>query len=435
MSNQPMDLRRSFQAVRRHKTLMGVTIAIGLLGGAAYGSVNPPMLTSEALVVLPASVPAMATEVVVAGSTPVLAGALPDVSPAMSVTALRDQVAVTSETANVLKISAEGGSPAQAEGNTNAVANSFISYVGSSESPVGRVVARMLAPATTANGTSPVLHRIIFGAVGAIFGLLAGYLIAVARMRGNRKLRLRDDIANSIGVPVLASVPASRPSSAADWAKLLNTYEPAPVHAWRLRKALQQLALAGVHLTGGQDNGTSSSLSVISLAGDPGALALGPQLAVFAASLGIPTVLIVGPQQDPNLTATLRAACAGWQQQSLAGRAGMLRTAITDDRNAGGYPDALLSVVVGVVDGDRPDVGTTMRATATVIGVTAGEVTADQLARVAVAAATDDRDIAGFLVANPDPIDNTTGRIPQLLRFPQQAMPTRLTGKVTEATR
>ena len=36
----------------------------------------------------------------------------------------------------------------------------------------------------------------------------------------------------------------------------------------------------------------------------PGAVAVGPQLATFAASLGIPTALVVGPQQDATVTAT-----------------------------------------------------------------------------------------------------------------------------------
>ncbi|MBO0883943.1 MAG: hypothetical protein J2P17_27145, partial [Mycobacterium sp.] len=239
-------------------------------------------------------------------------------------------------------------------------------------------------------------------------------------------------IADSIGVPVLASVPTAHPSSAGDWAKLLGSYEPSPVYAWRLRKALQQLSLSGVHLTGGRDNGKGSSVSVISLAGDRGALALGPQFAVFAASLGIPTALVIGPQDDPNFTATLRTACAEWQQ-SAALRGSMLRVVVTDDPNFAGYPGAMLTVVVSVVDADNPEVAATLRTTATVIGVSASTVTAEQLARVAVSAAAEHREIAGFLVANPDPIDHTTGRIPQLVRLPQQVAPTRVTGIVTEA--
>ncbi|MBO0883944.1 MAG: hypothetical protein J2P17_27150, partial [Mycobacterium sp.] len=188
MNSQPMNLRWAFQVVRRNKTLIGVAVAIGLLSGAAYGSVNPPMLTAQALVVLPSSAPPMPTEVVIASSVPVLSGALPDASPAMSVSALRSKVQVASQTNNILQITAEGATAAQAEGNANAVANSYISYVGSSESPIGRVVAHMLAPANTATGTSPLVHRIAFGGVGAFIGFVIGFIVAAARSRRNRRL-------------------------------------------------------------------------------------------------------------------------------------------------------------------------------------------------------------------------------------------------------
>ena len=436
MSQQSMNLRGSAQIVRRYKTLVGVAVAVGLIGGAGYGSLNPPRLASEAFVVLPISALAMPTEVVIAQSTPVLTGALPNVSPAMSVEALRSMVQVSSQTANIVQISVGGATGAQAVGNANAVANSYVHYVSTPGSPVGRLSARVLSPAQTATGTSPLVHRITFAIVGMLAGLVVGYIIALARARKSRgsRLRLRDEIANSIGLPVLASLPVGRPSSPVDWGKLLSTYEPGPVYAWRLRKALQQLALAGVHMTGGRDDGRGSSVAVVSLASDPGALALGPQLAVFASSLGIPTALIVGPHQEPNLTAALQTACAELKQQQPGHP--QLQTVVADKLDAGAYPGALLAVVVGVADPDKPEVAAMMRTTATVIGVTAGGVTADQLARVAVSIAADDRDVAGILVANPDPVDQTTGRMPQLVRMtPQQVIPTRVTGKVTEAKR
>lgn len=432
MSQQSLNLRSSAQIVRKYKTLIAVAAIVGLIGGAGYGSLNPPKLTGEALVVLPISALAMPTEVVVAQSNPVLTLALPNVSPSMSQAALRSMVHVSSQTDNILQFSVEGSTAAQAESNANAVADSYVAYVSSPGSPVGRLSARILSPAEAATGTSPLVHRITFAIIGMLAGLVVGYIIALARGRNNRgsRLRLRDEIANSIGLPVLASLPVSRPSSAVDWGKLLSTYEPGPVHAWRLRKALQQLALAGVHMTGGREG---SSVAVVSLANDPGALALGPQLAVFASSLGIPTALIVGPHQEPNLTAALQTACAELKQSPGHPQ---LQTVVTDTLDAGAYPGALLAVVVGIADPDKPEVAAMMRTTATVIGVTAGGVTADQLARVAVSIAADDRDVTGILVANPDPVDQTTGRIPQLVRMvPQQVMPTRITGRVTEAKR
>ena len=91
MSQQALDLRRSMQIVRRHKILVGIVVALGILAGAAYAVLKPPMLTSTALVALPVSQsvqpatstggtdPFTATQEVVAGSYPGAPGALPDV--------------------------------------------------------------------------------------------------------------------------------------------------------------------------------------------------------------------------------------------------------------------------------------------------------------------------------------------------------------------
>ena len=55
MSQQALDLRRSIQIVRRHRLLVGVFVVLGILLGCAYSVLNPPMLTSSALVVFPQS--------------------------------------------------------------------------------------------------------------------------------------------------------------------------------------------------------------------------------------------------------------------------------------------------------------------------------------------------------------------------------------------
>jgi hypothetical protein len=88
---------------------------------------------------------------------------------------------------------------------------------------------------------------------------------------------------------------------------------------------------------------------------------------------------------------------------------------------------ATLTVIIAVVDGMAPEVADTTRGATTVLAVSAGAVTADQLARVAVNAADDRRDIAGIIVADPDPADHTTGRAPQPARPTRHRRPTRLT--------
>ncbi len=97
-----------------------------------------------------------------------------------------------------------------------------------------------------------------------------------------------------------------------------------------------------------------------------------------------------------------------------------------------GAPDAALTVVVAVVDGQNPQVADTTRTTATVLGVSAGAVTAEQVARIAASAAAVGRDITGILVADPDPDDHTTGRLPQLARPAHRKGPTRMTGTKAE---
>jgi capsular polysaccharide biosynthesis protein len=446
MSQQALDLRRSVQIVRRHKILVGIVVALGILGGAAYAVLKPPMLTSTALVALPQSTqtaepvatttsgtdPFTATQEVIAGTYQVLVNALPDVRPAMSAEQLRHDVQVGSPAPDIISISAKGKNAADAEATANAVASSYVAYVNSPTSPGGHVSAQLLEPATSASGPAPTERKVIFALVGALAGALVGAIVALAVGRIERRLRERDEIANSIGVPVFASFPVAHPSDAAGWTKLLEDYKPPAVDAYRLRQALQQLGAASVN--GSNGNGRDrASFTVMSLSSDPGAFAIGPQLAVFAASQGIPTTLVIGPQQDAKATATLRTACAVPPPASSK-RQSRLQVAVIDG-DVDPPPDAALTVVVAVVDGQYPQVPNTVRTAATVLGVSAGAATAEQLARAAMSAALDGREIAGIVVADPEPEDRTTGRIPQLQRPTHRRLPTRLKGMTTEIKR
>jgi capsular polysaccharide biosynthesis protein len=437
VSGQALDLKRSVQIIRRHRILVGALAVAGLIAGASYTLYKPPMFSTSALVVVPnakgfatASSAYVDTQVVIAHSDPVLIAALPHVGAPMSLATLRNRVKTTDMTSNVVSIAAEGRTARQAEATANAVAGSYLSFLDSAASPVGRVRARILGKATPATGTSLLVRMTETAGIGLLPGLLIGIVLALAIGCGDRRLRERDQIADSIGVPVLASVPAEHPRDAPGWAKLLDHYEPGLVDAWHLRKALFQMGLVGLSpaSAGGalrSGDGGGSSLSVLSLSSDQGALSLGPQLATFAASLGIRTALVVGPQQNDNVTAGLYTACAA---ASPPARSGYLQVAVmTGHDNVGVLAGAALTVAVGVVDGENPRVADTVRAATTVLAVSAGAATAEQLARVATSAAVDDREIAGILVADPDPADQTTGRLPQVSRPAERPMPTRTT--------
>ena len=88
----------------------------------------------------------------IAGSNSVLSAALPHVSPAESLSALKSKVKVTSVTDSIISISASGGNAGEAEATANAVAKSYVSYITAPDNPVGKR-ASVLEAATSATGT------------------------------------------------------------------------------------------------------------------------------------------------------------------------------------------------------------------------------------------------------------------------------------------
>ena len=318
---------------------------------------------------------------------------------------------------------------------THAVAGSYIAYVNAAGSPVKQMSAKLLETASSATGGQRLPQIATDALLGAAAGALVGFAVALALSRRNRRRLVgRDAIAGSIGTPVLASLPAARPSGAAAWAKLLADYQPGAVQAWGLTRMLHQLAGAGPEA--GAEAGEPLSVTVVSLASDPGALALGPQLAAFAAAKGVPTALVVGPQQDMNVTAALRTACAAPPASREGAEPGEARrkplqlVVCDDDKLA--PTDAALIVVVAVVGNLEPVMPPTVRTDTTVLGVSAGHTTADQLARAASAAAADDREVTGIIVADPDPADQSTGRTARVA-LPRRQLPTRVHDVPTEA--
>jgi capsular polysaccharide biosynthesis protein len=180
----------------------GVAVVLGILAGAAYARLNPPTLTSTALVVLPQAAAQsiqsaagnpgsagssgyMQTQAVIASSDPVLSGALPSIRPAMSLADLQRVIEVKSVTNSILSISATGSSAVQAEATANAVARSYISYVSSAGN--GRVVANVLQPAINAVGLAPLEALSIDAVIGAISGALIGAILALTISRTDQR--------------------------------------------------------------------------------------------------------------------------------------------------------------------------------------------------------------------------------------------------------
>jgi capsular polysaccharide biosynthesis protein len=435
VSQQAPDSRRSMQILRRYKKTFGAITLLGLLLGVAYALLTPPMVSSSALVVIPETIAqaqaaqdgtaassTATTQAVVAGSTPVLAGALPNISPALSLITLENRISVSSPAVSILAFTGEGKTAAQAENIANAVANSYVAYVGSSSSPVGYVAAKVLQSASTASASKVDKQIATYGAVGVTLGAIIGFFVTLMIGGRDRRLVERAAIANSIDAPVLASVSAERISDATHWARLLDEYEPEAVDAWGITKLLKRFGVAGIQANE-RVGDQAFSLTVFSLSGDAEALALGPQLASFAAGRGIPTALVVGPQQGAGTVAALRTACAA--TQAGPGRRNLLRLTAAEDGRVSQAKAAFVVVVV-VVDGKDPRIPDMDPTTTAVLSVSAGRATAPDLARVADAAATDGRGIVGILLANPDPDDHTSGRAPNMASPPRRPLPTRV---------
>jgi capsular polysaccharide biosynthesis protein len=279
--------------------------------------------------------------------------------------------------------------------------------------------------ATPAVGQSVLRPLLLWLPLGALLGALLASIVLLMLARTDRRIRLRDEIADAVGSTVLA-VAHSRPQRAvAGWNSLLESYEPTAVDAWAFRQTLRALALAEQRNLGRRPEARQAgrvdhprSLTIVSLSGDVRGLAIGPQLAAFVASLGISTRLLTAVGNES--AASLWAACAADRQHDP--RPGL----VVGEVRAG--EAAELTVVLAVVDRKDPRFGASLRTSGTLLSVSSGAATEEELARLAVAIDDAGRTIDGIVVADPDRSDRTTGRLSLDERSRQVALPVRLTG-------
>lgn len=286
--------------------------------------------------------------------------------------------------------------------------------------------ATIIQTASPARRPGLVGRIVLLGGLCGLLALLAtGILIAVRGSR-DRRLRYRDEIADAIGGPVIASLRSSTQRTAAEWTSLLAEYRPGSVDVWALRQMLRQLAPAHASTPGEGEGGEHPlvhprSLTVISLSDDPRGLAMGPQIASFAAAAGVSTRLVASKQHE-SATA-LWAACAP-ERGTGEVRPGLLVDTRTHKMSAD------FTVVLAVIDRAEPTLVHLPRTAVTVLAVSSGTATAEDLARAAVIADETGRLLAGVVVADPDAMDRTTGRLLQHERAQQASLPSRLTGVV-----
>jgi hypothetical protein len=238
--------------------------------------------------------------------------------------------------------------------------------------------------------------------------------------RRDPRLRLRDEIADAVGSPVLAAARSRPQRSVAGWSTLLEAYEATPMESWAFRQLLRGLVLRDRNETSRAvaTLGHARSVAVVSLAGDSRGVAMGPQLAAFAASEGIATRLVTTAGHEG--AAALWAACAAEHDTEV--RPGLY---------VGEAPDGAeidLTIMLVVADRNQPDLREVPATASTILSIAPGTATEQELARVALAVDDAARRIGGILVADPDQADRTSGRHTLDQRSRHGALPVRLTG-------
>lgn len=291
----------------------------------------------------------------------------------------------------------------------------------SGQSGGGATVIQNASPAERAG----LVERLAIDAdLGAAFFVIATAFFLVLKDRRDQRLRLRDHIAEVINIPVVASLGSRTPRSASGWLDLMHGYDPGNVDRWGLRQLLR-LVTSGTResLVRKPDADASSQpVVVVSLAGDHGALAAGPQFASFVASLGVSTELIAAQPHD--------AADALWAACTNPPGEGEVRPELTVSARRDVRDGVTLVVLLAVLDRHNPELyldGT--ENAVTLLAVSAGFATAADLANVAVAADFGRHPLDGIIVVDPDPLDRTSGRLIPPGRSPQVALPTLMTGR------
>ena len=277
--------------------------------------------------------------------------------------------------------------------------------------------------ATEATGPSRLLRLLVWAPFCALLCAIVALAVVLATARRDPRVRLRDEIADAVGSPVLAAAVSRPQRSVAGWSTLLETYEATPVESWAFRQLLRGLVAEDGNAESriGGKLSHPDSLTVVSLAGDSRGVALGPQLAAFAASQGITTHLVLTAGHES--VAALWAACAIEHDDAV--RPGLY---------VGEVPDGAkidMTVTLVVADRKQPELSDVPTSATTILSVASGTATEQELARVALAVDDATRRIDGILLADPDQTDRTSGRHTMEERSRQAVLPVRLTGIAT----
>src|SRR4029450_12798590 len=84
-----------------------------------------------------------------------------------------------------------------------------------------------------------VLRLVMWAPFGSVLCTILAAVVLLVAARRDPRIRLRDQIADAIGSPVLAAIPRRPQRSVAGWLTLFETYEATPVESWAFRQLLR----------------------------------------------------------------------------------------------------------------------------------------------------------------------------------------------------
>jgi capsular polysaccharide biosynthesis protein len=241
---------------------------------------------------------------------------------------------------------------------------------------------------------------VLDGVVGLLGGTLVGSLVVLGRQRRDRRLWTRDGLAMALGSPVILSLNTLRKRTTTEWVEVLEWYQPTAAEQWSVRKALQEL---------GTSERAASQVVMLAFADDLPAMALAVQVAVASAASGLDTLFALVAEEGS--VEGLQAACGRFSTQGWVPRPGLqVATGAVPEPEM--TPD--LKVIAVVLDRNHPTLTESPRpaGATSILVVSAGVVTGEQMAAVAIAAAESGQPLKGIFVANPGSEDQTTGRFP-----------------------
>lgn len=276
---------------------------------------------------------------------------------------------------------------------------------------------RLLQAAASTTSPSRSTRSLEFGAMGLAVGFLFGSTAVVFRSRRDDLLRFRSELAAAIHAPVLASVGAHSCSTARDWTELLDQVALSPATAWNLQTVLTHLPP--------RTRRTPTRIHVVSFSDDAPASTIGALLALAAARLA-PTAYLVA-RDDPFVQ--LRVALSSREGDDTRARLAVL------EPNAKDLAVRAARFVVSTTMVDRSDPALPSFADTCVLAVSAGEVTRDDLARLALAFGDNNSRPEGMIVVNPMPNDRTSGALDNGASPPSSTSQTARTAVTDSATR